>query len=79
MSDIMTREDKMRNILDCISESVSSSDVRSLWEKMREEMQSGGPDAALQYVNDELTRCKNEFEREMTSLKETCSMRPLNE
>ncbi|MBI4244233.1 MAG: hypothetical protein HY606_09110 [Planctomycetes bacterium] len=79
MSDSITRENNLRKILDCISESVASSDARSLWEKIREEMQSGGPDAALQYLNDELTRCKNDFEREITCLRETYSRRRLNE
>lgn len=79
MPDSMTREDNLRKILDCISERVSSSDMRSLWEKIREEMQSGGTDVALQYLEDELTRCKNDFEREMLALKESCSRRRLNE
>jgi hypothetical protein len=79
MSDNTTREDNLRKILDCVSERVSSSNKRSLWEKVREEMQSGGPDAALQYLEDELTRCKNDFAREMATLKESCSRRRLNE
>jgi len=69
------REDNMRKIFDDVSATVSSSDARSLWEKIREEIQTGGPDAALQYVNDELDRCKNDFEREMTAINEAYSRR----
>ena len=75
MADSMIREDNLRKILDGVSATVSSSDARSLWEKIREEIQTGGPDASLQYVNDELNHCKNDFEREMTALKEACSRR----
>lgn len=71
----ITREDNLRRILDDVSSTVSSSDARSLWEKIREEIQTGVPDAALQYVNDELVRCKNDFEREMTAIKEAYARR----
>jgi hypothetical protein len=69
MSDSLPQKDNLADILNRVSEKVSTSDARSLWEKLRQEMQSGGPDAASKYVSAELDRCKQEFETELSRLR----------
>jgi hypothetical protein len=64
------QRNNLAEILDRVSEKVSSSEARSLWEKMRSEMRSGGTDAAAGYLGAELDRCKQDFERELASLRE---------
>ena len=75
MAGEIARDRSLTEILDHVSRKVSSSDARSLWEKMRSEMQAEGPDAAIGYLGEELDRCKQDFERELTSLKESHSRR----
>lgn len=70
MADGNVQRDNLAEILDRVSDKVSSSQARSLWEKMRDEMQSGGPDAAARYIAAELDRCKQDFDQELTSLRE---------
>jgi len=65
----------LAEVLDRVSDKVSSSEARSMWEKMRNEMRSGGPDAAVRYLAAELDRCKQDFERELESLRETHARR----
>lgn len=79
MTNAMRTEGNLQEILERVSSRISSSEARSLWEKMREEMEAGGPDTATRYLGDELDRCKQDFEREMTSLRETYSRRPTHE
>ncbi len=76
MAERLSQKDNLTKILDRVSGKVSSSEVRSLWEKMREEIRSGGPDAAARYIGAELDRCKQDFERELSSLREAHTWRP---
>ncbi len=75
MTDGIPQKDNLSEILNRVSDKVSSSESRSLWEKMRDEMQSGGPDAAARYIAAELDRCKQDFDRELTSLREAHARR----
>ena len=75
MANGIARKDNLAEILNRVSDKVSSSEARSLWEKMRDEMQSGGPDAAARYIAAELDRCKQDFDRELTSLREAHARR----
>ncbi len=75
----VTQKDNLREVLNHVSDRVSSSESRSLWEKMREEMQLGGPDAAAKYLAAELDRCKQNFESELTLLREKYSRRQRHE
>lgn len=70
LADRTEQRDNLTEILNGVSEKVSSSGARSLWEKMRNEMQSGGTDAAVRYLGAELDRCKQDFDRELSSLRE---------
>jgi hypothetical protein len=70
MGDSIGEKDNLAEILNRVSAKVSSSEARSLWEKLREEIQSGGPDAAARYISAELDRCKQDFEHELGYLKE---------
>jgi hypothetical protein len=70
MSSDIAQNDNLAEIMNRVSDKVSSSGARSLWEKMRDEMQSGGSDAAVRYIAAELDRCKQDFDRELTSLRE---------
>jgi hypothetical protein len=69
MGDSISQKDNLAEILKRVSDKVSSSEARSLWEKLREEIQSGGPDAAARYISAELDRCKEDFERELGYLR----------
>jgi hypothetical protein len=73
--DGVAQKDNLAEILNRVSDKVSSSEARSLWEKMRDEMRLGGPDAAARYIAAELDRCKQDFERELASLWETHARR----
>ena len=75
MAHDIAQKDNLAEILNRVSDKVSSSQARSLWEKMRDEMRSGGPDAAARYLGAELDRCKQDFERELTALRETHARR----
>ena len=75
MVDGITQEGNLDEILNRISDKVSSSESRSLWEKMRDEMRSDGPDAAVRYIAAELDRCRQDFESEVSSLRETLALR----
>ena len=75
MADRIAQKDSLAEILNRVSGKVSSSEARSLWEKMRDEMRSGGPDAAARYIAAELDRCKQDFERELASLREAHARR----
>lgn len=75
MADGIAQKDNLAEILNRVSHKVSSSEARSLWEKMRDEMRSGGPDAAVRYIAAELDRCKQDCERELASLRETHARR----
>lgn len=66
---------KLSDIFKDVSRSISSSELRSLWEKMREEMTRDGPDAAVMYIGDELDRCRQVFAREMEVLEADYSQR----
>ena len=70
MADDITEKRNLAEILDRVSEKVSSSEAISLWEKMREEMRSGAADAAVRYLGAELDRCNQDFDRELASLRE---------
>ena len=70
MVDRIAQKDSLAEILNRVSDKVSSSEARSLWEKMRDEMRLGGPDAAARYIAAELDRCKQDFESELASLRE---------
>ncbi len=71
MSDASKNNASLERVLNQVSMRVSKSETTSLWEKMREEMQSEGPDAAIRYISDELDRCKQDFERELRLLRES--------
>lgn len=75
MADRIAQKDNLVEILNRVSDKVSSSEARSLWEKMRDEMRSGGPDAAARYLGAELDRCTQDFERELASLREVRARR----
>jgi hypothetical protein len=75
MADGVAQKDNLAEILNRVSDKVSSSEARSLWERMRNEMRSGGPDAAARYIGTELDRCKQDFERELTALHEARARR----
>lgn len=75
MADGIAQKDNLAEILNRISDKVSSSEARSLWEKMRDEMQSGGPDVAARYIAAELDRCRQDFELELNSLREAHARR----
>ncbi len=66
----IAQKDNLAEILNRVSDKVSSSEARSLWEKMRDEMKLGGADAATRYIMAEMDRCKQDFECELTSLRE---------
>ena len=70
MLDRIPQKGNLAEILNRVSDKVSSSQARSLWEKMRDEMRLGGPDAAARYIAAELDRCKQDFENELASLRE---------
>lgn len=70
MANRMGQEDHLVQILNRVSERVSSSEARSLWEKMRDEIRSDGPDAASKYIAAELDRCEQDFARELACLRE---------
>lgn len=74
MSDRMAQKNHLEEILNRVSSNVSSSTARSLWEKMRDEIRSGGPEAAARYVSAELDRCEEDFNRELALLRETHPM-----
>ena len=67
--------DRLSDLLKDVSHSISSSELRSLWEKMREEVTRDGPDAAVRYLDDELVRCRQCFSREMETLEAGFSQR----
>lgn len=75
MADRAMQKDNLAEILNRVNDKVSSTEARSLWEKMRDEIRSGGPDAAARYIATELDRCKQDFERELASLREAHAMR----
>ena len=67
--------DKLSDIFKDVRHSISSSELRSLWEKMQEEMTRDGPDAAVRYLEDELVRCHKSFSDEMDKLEADVSQR----
>ncbi len=71
----ITEKGNLAEIFNRVSGKVSSSETRSLWEKMRDEMRSGGPDAAARYLGAELDRCRQVFAREMEALEADYSQR----
>ncbi len=73
--DHLPLSDRLREVFKDVSQSISSSELRSLWEKMREEMSRDGPDAAVRYLDDELGRCQECFSREMETLDADFSQR----
>lgn len=75
MANGIVRRENLAEILNRLSDKVSSSEARSLWEKMKDEMRSGGSDAAVRYVAAELDRCKEDFERELGSLRAASARR----
>jgi len=79
LADGVAQQDNFADILNHVSDKVSSSETRSLWEKMRDEMESGGSDAAVRYVGTELDRCKKDFDRELASLRERHARNQTNE
>ena len=70
MVDGIPQNDNLVKILDRVSDKVSSSEARSLWVRIRDEMRSGRPDAAVRYIGAELDRCKQDFERDLASIRE---------
>lgn len=60
--------DRLPDIFKDVSHSISSSALRSLWERMREEMSRDDPHAAVMYLCDEIDRCRQVFAREMKVL-----------
>ena len=69
----MTKDSEMagnglRAVLDQVDQRLPDSEARSLWERILEEMQEGGPAAMTQYVEDELLQLKQEFEKQMHRL-----------
>ena len=75
MAESIAQKDNLTEILNRVSGKVSSPEAISLWEKMRDEMQTGGPDAAARYIAAELDRSKQDFERELISLREAHTRR----
>jgi hypothetical protein len=75
MFDSIAQKDNLIEILNRVSEKVSSSEARSLWEKMRDEMQSGGPDDAARYIATELDHCYQDFQSALDALREGHSRR----
>jgi len=71
----ITKEGNLDKILNRVSDKVSSSESRSLWEKMRDEMRPSEPDAAVRYIATELDRCKQDFESELSSLRDAHALR----
>ena len=59
---------KLLEVMKEVRRNVSSSELRSLWEKMQEEMKQGGPDAALDYLTGEFDRCRLSFAKELEIL-----------
>lgn len=67
--------DRLSDVFKDVSHSISSSELRSLWEKMQEEMTQDGLEAAVRYLVDELTRYRIRFLSEMKTLKANSSQR----
>ena len=67
--------EKLSELFKGVRHSISSSELRSLWEKMQEEMARDGPDAAVRYLEDELVRCRTGVSHEMERLEADFSQR----